>query len=134
MLNKQSPASTSSNTDVHYTHSSGHGNKRFCLRCGNSSHLADKCKHIDSICGSCSRQGHLSRVCKASQSQRPPHTQTYSHQSFGKLQSSHKNKKKFHKKGKQRNKVHNITVSSESSEENVDDLSDVLAHLFSMPE
>ena len=89
---------------------------------------------MDSICGSCSRRGHLSRVCKDSQSQRPPHTQTYSHQSFGKFQSSHKNKKKFHKKGKQRNKVPNMTVSGESSEENVDDLSDVLTHLFSMPE
>lgn len=40
----------------------------FCYRCGNSSHLANACKHIDSICSKCQKKGHLARVCCADKS------------------------------------------------------------------
>lgn len=35
-----------------------------CYRCGNRSHLANKCKHQNTVCNYCKKKGHLEKVCQ----------------------------------------------------------------------
>lgn len=37
--------------------------KKKCYRCGDESHLAPRCKHINTRCNFCKKIGHLSKVC-----------------------------------------------------------------------
>lgn len=34
-----------------------------CYRCGSETHLANVCRHKDTVCGFCRKKGHLQRVC-----------------------------------------------------------------------
>ena len=43
-----------------------------CYRCGGS-HYANKCSFVDAVCHSCSKKGHISKVCR-SKSKLPPPT------------------------------------------------------------
>lgn len=39
------------------------GNSNKCFRCGDSRHLANSCKFINTKCNFCNRKGHLEKVC-----------------------------------------------------------------------
>ncbi|XP_062708968.1 uncharacterized protein K02A2.6-like [Aedes albopictus] len=43
-------------------------NQCLCFRCGSETHLANKCEHMNKICGLCHKKGHLRRVCLSSNS------------------------------------------------------------------
>nr|XP_029719798.1 uncharacterized protein K02A2.6-like [Aedes albopictus] len=43
--------------------------KKRCYRCGSEAHLANVCRHKDTICSFCKMAGHLQRVCLKSKSQ-----------------------------------------------------------------
>ena len=45
-----------------HSKSSEHSSK-YCYRCGDTTHLADRCRHIKTKCSYCKRIGHLSSVC-----------------------------------------------------------------------
>lgn len=38
-------------------------NNKCCYRCGAETHLANACKHKDTVCDYCKKKGHLERVC-----------------------------------------------------------------------
>lgn len=38
-------------------------NGRYCFRCGDKSHIAPKCKHINTTCSYCKKVGHLQKMC-----------------------------------------------------------------------
>ncbi|XP_062704544.1 uncharacterized protein K02A2.6-like [Aedes albopictus] len=40
-----------------------------CYRCGSGAHLANACRHKDTVCSFCKKSGHLQRVCLKFQSQ-----------------------------------------------------------------
>ena len=45
---------------------------RSCYRCGNQSHLANKCPHLHKVCSTCKKEGHLSSVCRSTRSDNKP--------------------------------------------------------------
>jgi hypothetical protein len=49
---------------VNYQSRDDKKNVRACYRCGNQSHLANKCPHINKTCSTCKKDGHLSSVCR----------------------------------------------------------------------
>ena len=40
-----------------------HTPKRYCYRCGEESHVANRCKYINTPCNYCKKIGHLAKVC-----------------------------------------------------------------------
>lgn len=42
-----------------------HKGKLKCYRCGNSLHLANSCKYINTFCNLCEKRDHLSKVFKS---------------------------------------------------------------------
>ena len=46
--------------------------KRTCYRCGTLGHLADKCRHKDTVCRSCNKKGHLAKVCRSKSKEHIP--------------------------------------------------------------
>jgi len=44
-------------------HDTKKNKNRKCYRCGDTSHLADKCRHTDSTCNYCKKVGHIVRAC-----------------------------------------------------------------------
>ena len=46
--------------------------KQTCYRCGTLGHLADKCRHKDTVCCSCNKKGHLARVCRSKSKEHIP--------------------------------------------------------------
>ncbi len=41
------------------------GDSRRCYRCGSADHLANVCKHKESICSACKKLGHLAVACRS---------------------------------------------------------------------
>ena len=35
---------------------------KFCYRCGSPNHLASACRHLETVCKSCTKKGHLAAV------------------------------------------------------------------------
>ncbi|XP_062550294.1 uncharacterized protein K02A2.6-like [Armigeres subalbatus] len=44
--------------------------RNVCFRCGSEAHYANKCEHINKICGLCHKKGHLKRVCLSASAER----------------------------------------------------------------
>ena len=42
------------------------GTKRWCYRCDSEQHLADACRHKETICNQCNIKGNLAKVCRRS--------------------------------------------------------------------
>ena len=38
--------------------------RRKCYRCDSETHLANNCRHMESICNKCKLKGHLTKVCR----------------------------------------------------------------------
>nr|XP_049461208.1 uncharacterized protein LOC125906445 [Anopheles coluzzii] len=45
-----------------------------CYRCGDGDHLADKCRHLKTICNHCNKMGHLAKVCRTKVNRSSVHT------------------------------------------------------------
>lgn len=57
---KGSNTSTQSNSS---TTAMATGTERKCYRCGSKEHMANKCKHVSTVCNYCKVKGHLQAVC-----------------------------------------------------------------------
>ncbi|XP_062541902.1 uncharacterized protein LOC134209897 [Armigeres subalbatus] len=44
--------------------------RNVCFRCGSEAHYANKCEHINKICGLCHKKGHLKQVCLSASAER----------------------------------------------------------------
>ena len=54
--------------------------RRRCYRCDSDSHLANRCRHINTTCSTCSGKGHIARACRkvrTSASKSSPKHKTY---------------------------------------------------------
>ena len=58
--NEQMKVKTESANTVHKVND---GRKR-CYRCDSDTHLADKCRHINTKCSKCTGRGHIARACR----------------------------------------------------------------------
>ena len=52
-------------SEVHVNALTYQGKKRRCYRCDAESHLANVCRHKESICNKCNLKGHLAEVCRS---------------------------------------------------------------------
>ena len=95
-------------------------NRRSCYRCGNPSHLANKCPHRNVTCSTCSKVGHLSRVCLSNKPQQE--------RKLFKPKKVYCKKKSAasHSKPGSAGRVHNLLADSDDFV----DLSDVLGHVL----
>ncbi len=101
-----------------------------CYRCGNESHLANVCRHKDTVCGQCNKVGHLRKVCRSAGSQ----GQTSDRGSDGVTRSHNVNFRSNNNNF--RNTVNSMSVEHDgnSGDQQVmdDDLSECLSHLFAI--
>ena len=49
---------------------------KFCYRHGSPSHVAPACCHLETVCKSCGKKGHLAAVCQSKPHKSTPSTQT----------------------------------------------------------
>ncbi|XP_053698835.1 uncharacterized protein K02A2.6-like [Sabethes cyaneus] len=57
--------------------SAGSGKKGECYRCGNTSHFANKCPYIRTVCNYCKMVGHLQKVCLKAKNERKSKPETH---------------------------------------------------------
>ena len=75
----QPPSTTVGSDEVHQMETRQTTRKqgavgRAYYRCGSPTHLAPACRHLETVCKSCGKKGHLANVCR-SKSWKPQSTQ-----------------------------------------------------------